>query len=312
MLVQVTQQQYDSLCQGYQAPVVDVPDAGSVGIPSTGDSVIDDIIALPPARMPDVIILPQPAAPEPEPVAVVVIPTNVPVIDAPVIQQVVILETDNAPEVQQIEAQVEAQIEAELSIEVEVEVDIEVVEDEPMVEEPITEDEPVEEVIVETEPEDEETTEEVVEEEVVEEEVVEEEVVEEEVVEEEVVEEEVVEDEVVEEVAVVKKTVTKKKVMSKKEKQKAKEKKMKELKIQAVPKPRMTRADTWKKIAVLINYVPGFDSYGQMMIPGVDFYQSESIYKDKKIPENQRGLLNGLASELLHKKMVDMQYEGMD
>ena len=318
--------QYDSLCQGYQAPVVDVPDAGSVGIPSTGDSVIDDIIALPPARMPDVIILPQPAAPEPEPVAVVVIPTNVPVIDAPVIQQVVILETDNAPEVQQIEAQVEAQIEAELSIEVEVEVDIEVVEDEPMVEEPITEDEPVEEVIVETEPEDEETTEEVVEEEVVEEEVVEEEVVEEEVVEEEVVEEEVVEDEVIEdevieEVAVVKKTVTKKKVMSKKEKQKAKEKKMKEIITDKLKKLAIAvgKAESLKDqqalqqlIAVLINYVPGFDSYGQMMIPGVDFYQSESIYKDKKIPENQRGLLNGLASELLHKKMVDMQYEGMD
>ena len=313
--------QYDSLCQGYQAPVVDVPDAGSVGIPSTGDSVIDDIIALPPARMPDVIILPQPAAPEPEPVAVVVIPTNVPVIDAPVIQQVVILETDNAPEVQQIEAQVEAQIEAELSIEVEVEVDIEVVEDEPMVEEPITEDEPVEEVIVETEPEDEETTEEVVEEEVVEEEVVEEEVVEEEVVEEEVVEDEVIEDEVVEEVAVVKKTVTKKKVMSKKEKQKAKEKKMKEIITDKLKKLAIAvgKAESLKDqqalqqlIAVLINYVPGFDSYGQMMIPGVDFYQSESIYKDKKIPENQRGLLNGLASELLHKKMVDMQYEGMD
>ena len=308
--------QYDSLCQGYQAPVVDVPDAGSVGIPSTGDSVIDDIIALPPARMPDVIILPQPAAPEPEPVAVVVIPTNVPVIDAPVIQQVVILETDNAPEVQQIEAQVEAQIEAELSIEVEVEVDIEVVEDEPMVEEPITEDEPVEEVIVETEPEDEETTEEVVEEEVVEEEVVEEEVVEE-----EVVEDEVIEDEVVEEVAVVKKTVTKKKVMSKKEKQKAKEKKMKEIITDKLKKLAIAvgKAESLKDqqalqqlIAVLINYVPGFDSYGQMMIPGVDFYQSESIYKDKKIPENQRGLLNGLASELLHKKMVDMQYEGMD
>jgi len=65
-------------------------------------------------------------------------------------------------------------------------------------------------------------------------------------------------------------------------------------------------------IAVLINYVPGFNAYGQVTIPGVDFYQSDDIYKDKMIPENNRGLLNGLASELLHKKMVDMQYEGMD
>ena len=305
--------QYDSLCQGYQAPVVDVPNVIDIGIPDIG--LPDLIIALPPPRMPDVIILPQPAAPEPEPVAVVVIPTNVPIIDAPVIQQVILV-TDNAPEVQQIEAQVEAQIEAELSIEIEVEVEPEVIENEPVVEEPITEDEPVEEVIVENEPEDEEPTEEVVEEEAVEEEVVEEEAVEE-----EAVEEEVVEEEVVEEVAVVKKTVTKKKVMSKKEKQKAKEKKMKEIITDKLKKLAIAvgKAESLKDqqalqqlIAVLINYVPGFDSYGQLMIPGVDFYQSESIYKDKKIPENQRGLLNGLASELLHKKMVDMQYEGMD
>jgi hypothetical protein len=135
------------------------------------------------------------------------------------------------------------------------------------------------------------------------------------------IEDEVIEDEVVEEVAVVKKTVTKKKVMSKKEKQKAKEKKMKEIITDKLKKLAIAvgKAESLKDqqalqqlIAVLINYVPGFDSYGQMMIPGVDFYQSESIYKDKKIPENQRGLLNGLASELLHKKMVDMQYEGMD
>ena len=43
-----------------------------------------------------------------------------------------------------------------------------------------------------------------------------------------------------------------------------------------------------------------------------DFYNQDEIYKDKKVPENLRGLRNGLASELLHKKMVDMQYEGMD
>ena len=31
-----------------------------------------------------------------------------------------------------------------------------------------------------------------------------------------------------------------------------------------------------------------------------------------KVPENQRGLLNGLASQLLHEVMVDMQYEGLE
>ena len=65
-------------------------------------------------------------------------------------------------------------------------------------------------------------------------------------------------------------------------------------------------------IAALINYVPGFNEYGKYNIPGINFYQPEAIYQDKKVPENQRGLLNGLASELLHKKMVDMQYEGME
>ena len=66
------------------------------------------------------------------------------------------------------------------------------------------------------------------------------------------------------------------------------------------------------QIQALINYVPGFNAYGQYKIPGTDFYLPEDIYLDKKIPENQRGLRNGLASELLHKKMVDMQYEGME
>ena len=65
-------------------------------------------------------------------------------------------------------------------------------------------------------------------------------------------------------------------------------------------------------IAALINYVPGFNAYGQVAIPGVDFYNQDEIYKDKKIPENQRGLRNGLASQILWDKMVDMQYEGMD
>ena len=33
------------------------------------------------------------------------------------------------------------------------------------------------------------------------------------------------------------------------------------------------------------------------------------IYPDKKIPENNRGLRNGLANEILHEKMVDEQYK---
>ena len=326
--------QYDSLCQGYQAPVVDVPD----GLPGTGDSVVDSIISLPPARMPDVIILPQPAAPEPEPieievepVEIIVIATDVPVIAAP-IPEAPVLETDLAPEVQQIENEVEAQIELELSIDVEPEPEMEMPnesqEEEPSsdVEQSVDSDGPDEDSNdSESSQEDSSTedtegdTEEAVEEETTEE-AVEEETTEEETTEEEAVEEETTEEEAVEEV-VVKKKVTKKKVLTKAQKKKAKEKKMREIikdKLNKLAED-MGKAQTLEAqqalqqiIAALINYVPGFNAYGQVAIPGVDFYNQDEIYKDKKIPENQRGLRNGLASQILWDKMVDMQYEGMD
>lgn len=63
------------------------------------------------------------------------------------------------------------------------------------------------------------------------------------------------------------------------------------------------------QINALINYVPGFNAYGKLNIPGVTFYSPEPIYVQRRIPENRRGLLNGLASQLLHEKMVDMQYK---
>ena len=66
------------------------------------------------------------------------------------------------------------------------------------------------------------------------------------------------------------------------------------------------------QITALINYVPGFNAYGQLAIPGREFYEPEEFYKDKKVPENQRGLRNGLASELKWNDMVDQQYEGME
>ncbi len=111
------------------------------------------------------------------------------------------------------------------------------------------------------------------------------------------------------------------KKLSKKEKEAAKRKKMKEiikdkLKKLAEDQGKATSLEAQQAlqqiIAALINYVPGFNAYGEMAIPGVDFYNSQGIYLDKKIPENQRGLLNGLASELKWNDMVDMQYEGME
>ena len=186
------------------------------------------------------------------------------------------------------------------------------------------------------------TTEEVVEDESSSEDSTEDETVEEEVVEEEALEEESeesAEDDTVEEEqeetteeavekdekeetkeeTVVAEKKTKK--LTKAEKKKAKEKKMREIITEKLKELAIVMGEAQsledqqmlqQLIAALINYVPGFDSYGKMAIPGVDFYQSEEIYRDKKIPENQRGLRNGLASELLWDKMVDMQYEGMD
>jgi hypothetical protein len=117
----------------------------------------------------------------------------------------------------------------------------------------------------------------------------------------------------------VKKPVVKKKApLTAKQKQKAKEKKMKAIiksrlaKLAETMGEAVTLADQQAlqaQITALINYVPGFLQYGKQRIPGVDFYEPEDIYKDKKIPENNRGLLNGLASQILHEKMVDEQYK---
>jgi hypothetical protein len=218
--------------------------------------------------------------------------------DVPVVPEV---ETDTTvveppTVIEEIEQEIEAEIEQELiteEIEQEPEADTEEVVEEEVVEEEVVEEEATEEVVEE-----------------------EDETVEEEVVEEEANEsEESAEDETTE--PVVKKT----KKLTKAEKQKAKEKKMREIITEKLKELAIAVGEAQsledqqalqQLIAALINYVPGFDAYGKLLIPGVDFYQPEDIYKDKIIPENNRGLRNGLASELLHKKMVDMQYEGME
>ena len=61
-------------------------------------------------------------------------------------------------------------------------------------------------------------------------------------------------------------------------------------------------------ILALLNFNLGFNSYNSSMTDGL-FYVDRDIYKDKKIPENQRGLRNGLANEILHNKLVDIQYK---
>jgi hypothetical protein len=51
-----------------------------------------------------------------------------------------------------------------------------------------------------------------------------------------------------------------------------------------------------------------FAEYGNKQLSQIDFYSPKVVYEDK-LPENQRGLRNGLAQQLLHEKMVQQQYE---
>ena len=56
----------------------------------------------------------------------------------------------------------------------------------------------------------------------------------------------------------------------------------------------------------LMNYVPGFDAY-QTFLPG-GVYPDVPFYKPTTVPESKRGLRNGLAQQLLHEQMIEMQY----
>ena len=56
----------------------------------------------------------------------------------------------------------------------------------------------------------------------------------------------------------------------------------------------------------LINYVPDFIKYGGAIQGG--YYADASGYPVKEFPQNPEGLRNGLAQQILHEKMVEMQY----
>ena len=107
-------------------------------------------------------------------------------------------------------------------------------------------------------------------------------------------------------------------MLTKKQKSDAKKKKMKEIiknKLAglAVDLGKATslkqQAEIQAKINALINFVPGFNEYANAKLPGVPFYGSEQVYKNVQVAENKRGLLNGLASQIKHEQMIDMQYK---
>lgn len=77
---------------------------------------------------------------------------------------------------------------------------------------------------------------------------------------------------------------------------------------------RMSKAKTLEmqqavqaQVLALINYVPDFGQYGGNITGG--YYPDVGGYQDSQLPENNKGLRNGLAQQLLHQQMVDMQYE---
>jgi hypothetical protein len=67
------------------------------------------------------------------------------------------------------------------------------------------------------------------------------------------------------------------------------------------------------RVLSLISYVPDFASYAQRGIPQpTNYYRSRSIYNDLEVPDSNFGARNGLAQEILHRRMVDMQYNNKE
>ena len=60
------------------------------------------------------------------------------------------------------------------------------------------------------------------------------------------------------------------------------------------------------QVLALISFVPGFDTYSGSINGGV--YPDGQLYDPTVVPESRTGLRNGLAQQILHTKMVDMQY----
>jgi hypothetical protein len=67
-------------------------------------------------------------------------------------------------------------------------------------------------------------------------------------------------------------------------------------------------ADLEALILALLNFNAGYKSYGGF-VPDAIGYEVRDIYVDKYIPDNINALRTGLAQELQHKKMVDLQWQ---
>lgn len=57
-----------------------------------------------------------------------------------------------------------------------------------------------------------------------------------------------------------------------------------------------------------MNLATNMNAYYSTSIPG-GTYKETVVLADKQLPENRKGLRNGLAQQLMHEKMVSMQYQ---
>jgi len=61
-------------------------------------------------------------------------------------------------------------------------------------------------------------------------------------------------------------------------------------------------------ILALLNFNSEFSNYNSQLADSI-FYESKDIYTGRQIPDSQKGLRNGLANEILHNKLVDLQWQ---
>ena len=61
-------------------------------------------------------------------------------------------------------------------------------------------------------------------------------------------------------------------------------------------------------ILALLNFNSEFSNYNSQLADSI-FYESKDIYTGEQIPDNRKGLRNGLANEILHNKLMDLQWQ---
>lgn len=81
-----------------------------------------------------------------------------------------------------------------------------------------------------------------------------------------------------------------------------------EAKEQALKESRSAESLAQKALLDALNAGTNLNSYYALKING-GVYRETIVLKDSRLPESKVGLRNGLAQQLLHTKMVDMQYE---